>query len=114
MGVQVTLNTGPLDALLAGWGDGVGKLLDTIANDVLAEAQGIAPVRTGNLRNSGRVEPGDDQYSRYVHFTAEYAAYVEFGTRFMSARPFLTPAVEHHRRSFQDGFSALIGSLVER
>ena len=29
-----------------------------------------------------------------VEYTAEYAAYVEMGTRKMGARPFLKPAVE--------------------
>ena len=114
MSVTVTLDTHHLDALLAGWDVGVAHLLDKVANDVLKDAQDKAPVKTGYLKNSGHIEAGDDKYSRYVVFSASYSIFVEFGTRFMHAQPFLTPAVEHHRRSFQDDFSALFGSLVEK
>src|SRR5690242_11392321 len=96
MGVEVTLDRRGLDALLAHWDDGIGALLDKVANDVLSDALHTVPVRTGNLKNSGQVEPGDDKYSRYIHFHANYAAYVEFGTRHMRPQPYLTPAVEHH------------------
>ncbi len=118
MGVEVSIDTRGLDALLAGWDDGVERVVEKVAYDVLATAQQNIrrnhQIRTGNMLNSGAVEPGEDRYTRYVHFTAGYSAYQELGTRYMAGRPFLLPAVEHHRRSLQDDFSALIGSLVER
>ncbi len=114
MSVSVTLDTKGLDALLAHWDAGVAAILDKVAADVLAESQRTVPVVTGNLKNSGQVEPGDDQYSRYIHYQAEYAAYVEFGTRFFSGRFYLTPAVEHHRNDLQKDFKSFFGSLVEK
>lgn len=114
MSVEVTLDMHGLDALLAGWDEGIAHLLDTTAFDVLSNAQQLAPVKTGYLRNSGHVEPGDDKYSRYVVFSASYAIYVHEGTRFMMGRPFLLQSVEHHRNTFQDNFSAFFGRLVER
>ena len=45
------------------------------------------PVRTGNLRRSIRVID-DDSFGSDVH----YAGYVEDGTRYMSARPYMEPA----------------------
>lgn len=118
MGVEVTLDTRGLDALLARWDDGVAALLDKVANDVLHDAQQNirhnGQIRTGNMLNSGVVEPGDDKNSRYIHFRANYAAYPELGTRYFAGKPYLMPAVEHNRASFQDNISALFGSLVER
>ena len=111
MGVEVTLNTRLLDALLAGWDDAVGHILDKTANDVLAGAQQNirrnGQIKTGNMLNSGAVEPGDDQWSRYVHFLANYSGFQENGTRYMAGRPFLRPSVEHERLPFQEAFSAL-------
>ena len=114
MSVTVTLDTHKLDALINGWDDLVGRVLDKVAFDVLADAQRAAPVKTGYLRNSGHVEPGDDQYSRFVVFSASYAIYVHEGTRYMMGRPFLRQSVELHRNTFRDDLSSLLGSLVER
>lgn len=49
-----------------------------------------APVDTGHLKRSITPEV-TDLIGRVVP-TAEYAPYVELGTRFMSAQPFLSPA----------------------
>src|ERR1700749_1773012 len=52
------------------------------ANTVLAEAQAIVPVRTGALRDSGKVVVNEQsrRVTAYVTFTAPYAGYVEYGT----------------------------------
>lgn len=107
MSVTVTLNTKGLDALLTHWDDALEAIVVKVANDVLSDAQGRAPVKTGYMRDSGRVEPAEDRFSRYVHFTAPYSAYLEYGTRYMSPRPYLLPALEHQRGAFQDAFSVL-------
>ena len=114
MSVTVTLDTKGLDALLAHWDDGVGKILDTTSSDVLHEAQDIAPKKTGYMANSGQVEPAEDAYSRYIHFLANYSLYVHEGTRFMIGRPYLRQSIEHHSDDLQKGFSAFFGSLVEK
>jgi len=118
MSVTVTLDTKGLDALLSHWDEGVAHILDTTANDILHDAQENIhrnnQIRTGKMLNSGQVEPGEDQYSRYIHFTAEYSAYPELGTRYFAGKPYLLPAVEHRRSGLQDNFSAFFGSLVEK
>jgi HK97 gp10 family phage protein len=59
-----------------------------------ASAPGEAPaIRTGNLRSSILVEFVGPCYRR-VGTNVEYAKYLEFGTRRISARPFLRPALE--------------------
>lgn len=53
-------------------------------------------VRTGRLRGSITWRPGQDALSPYVDVGSAvfYAPFVELGTRFMAARPFLRPALE--------------------
>lgn len=62
------------------------------AAKVLAFAQNIVPVDTGELLSSGHIEQDGDTY--YVVFGTDHCWYVEFGTMYMAAQPYLTPAVE--------------------
>ena len=61
------------------------------------------PVDTGNLKRS--INPpsfSSDYLYAIVRPTAEYAPYVEYGTRFMAAQPFLGPAYNEIRQQFLD------------
>ncbi|MEM4700669.1 MAG: HK97 gp10 family phage protein [Candidatus Bathyarchaeia archaeon] len=62
--------------------------------DVKALAKQLVPVRTGYLRSTiyARVQ----EWVAVVGADAPYALYVEFGTRYMQARPYLYPAIERH------------------
>jgi HK97 gp10 family phage protein len=63
----------------------------------LARAIPAAPIDTGNLRASGFVRPARRDNRGVVGswgFSAGYAAYVELGTRYMTARPFMRPAAD--------------------
>lgn len=69
-----------------------------------ASAPGEPPaVDTGKLKNSIRSEQ-IAVTKAIVSASAEYAAYLEFGTRRMAARPYMRPAVEAVTPMF---FSAL-------
>ena len=62
------------------------------AQEALSRAQSLVPVRTGALRNSLQQSPitnGAEILAR-----RPYAIYLEYGTRRMSARPFLLPALQ--------------------
>lgn len=67
--------------------------MQRIALEIEREAKKLAPVDTGNLRNSIRTEQVDGGIL-IGSFGVEYAAYVEFGTENMAAQSFLRPAVE--------------------
>ena len=57
-------------------------------------AQRNAPVDTGTLRRSIMLNITNGGMQAEVQPTVHYGAYVELGTRFMSARPYLKPALE--------------------
>lgn len=74
-----------------------GKLLEhssiemeKTAHEVLKTAQAIVPVRTGALRNS--LQQNTWAVGAEILARRPYAIYLEYGTRRMSARPFLLPA----------------------
>jgi HK97 gp10 family phage protein len=75
--------------------DAIDRQVHDLADAILAEAQGRAPVDTGALRASGFADGADSEYT--IGFTKDYARYVEFGTSEMDAQPFLTPSALRDR-----------------
>lgn len=63
-------------------------------------AQRNAPIDTGTLMRSILLEMRDNGMTGIVGATAEYAAYVEYGTRFMNAQPYLDPAMTIVRKQY--------------
>lgn len=72
----------------------------SFAEGVQQKAQGRAPVRTGALREGIKLNSqGGNSYEISAASTdggasREYAAYNEFGTRYMGAQPFMRPGFE--------------------
>lgn len=69
------------------------------------KAQLYAPVDTGNLRRSItlKIEPK----VATVKATAEYAPYVEYGTRFMAAQPYMRVAYYDERELYARDMSKI-------
>lgn len=68
------------------------------ALEIRNEAVLAAPVDTGQLQQSiGLKKVGQGHYR--VGTNVEYAPFVEFGTRFGRAQPFMRPALEKVRRA---------------
>jgi HK97 gp10 family phage protein len=80
---------------------------------VTERAKEIVPVRTGRLRNSiYRRKTGFLSWE--VGATMFYAGFVEFGTRYMRARPYLRPAVEEKMPEVREELKdALIEKILE-
>ena len=64
-------------------------------------AKKLAPVDTGNLRNSITHEVDDGESAAYIGTNVEYAPYVCLGTIHMKAQPFLKPAVADHANTYR-------------
>jgi HK97 gp10 family phage protein len=110
MGVELIVKVDRLPEIIAKLPDAVSQVLAKVALDIESDAKTRAPVKTGHLR--GSVQAGQEsQLAWRIGVGAEYGIYVEMGTRFMGARPFLTPAVEHARGGFESAFRALEGLL---
>lgn len=69
--------------------------LVAVGLQIESTARGLAPVDTGRLRSSIIMTKGRDGTGFFVQIgtNVSYAAYVEFGTRYMRPQPFLLPAV---------------------
>jgi len=116
----VVLKITGLDRLKAGL-ETAPRQLRAVANAVVIQemsriterAREIVPVRTGYLRST--------IYKRMAGFlnwevgaSAFYAGFVEFGTRYMSARPYLRPAVEEKMPEVRETLkNALIDKILE-
>lgn len=59
---------------------------------ILARADEIVPVDTGELKASGKLE--QEGLRAEVSYDSEHAVYPEFGTVHMAAQPYLRPALE--------------------
>lgn len=71
------------------------------ANDVMRKAQAKAPVDTGHLKESINVKEVT-QTKAIIIANSDYSGYVEFGTRYMRAQPYMRPAVKEVVPEFQE------------
>ncbi len=72
----------------------VHSFLASWAADVKAEAQRIVPVRTGYLRST--IYAKVQEWVVEVGADAAYALFVELGTKYMQAHPYLYPAIQEY------------------
>lgn len=75
--------------------------------ELQARAQRNAPVDTGNLKRSIGLEIMDNGLTAESEAKAEYAPYVEWGTRFMEAQPFMLPAFNAQKEKFKSDMDKL-------
>ena len=94
--VSIDWNTGALNALLKGSSGEVARDIHRRAQNVEARARELAPKATRALVNSIHTEGPDlvnGELQESVVADADHAKYVEKGTRYMAAQPFLGPAL---------------------
>ncbi len=71
------------------------------------ESTGISGYVGGTLKRSIGIDITDGGMTAEVEPTADYAPYVELGTRFMEAQPYLKPAFEEQREKFKKDMKKL-------
>jgi len=139
MSITTRLETKGIDRILRELEPKAEALIDKTAFEIQARAQNAAPVDTGALRNSIYTvtqrsngyrdaarrakasnpkaviapfpEPSGN-LEAHIGPSVEYAIYQEMGTSKMSAHPFLVPAVEALRKSWEAAWKALFRSLA--
>lgn len=63
---------------------------------------------TGTTKRSVTLEIKDGGFTAESGPTTEYAEYVEYGTRFMEAQPFVRPALEEQASKFKRDMQKLV------
>lgn len=73
--------------------------------NAISEITSLGAVDTGRLR--GSISHTTDEDTAYIGTNVEYAPYVELGTRYMAARPFLRNAItnytDEYKKIIEDG-----------
>ena len=86
--------------------DDVKNVVKSNVTEMTNNAQRLSPVDTGFLKGSITLNIGGLEGSTDVG--AHYGGYVNNGTRFMGARPFLTNAFELQRENFRREMKMLV------
>jgi len=81
--------------------DAVARIVAQNGAELQQRAQRKAPVDTGTLRRSIRLDIQDGGMTAEVSANTDYAAYVEYGTRFAAAQPYLRPALSKQAEIFR-------------
>lgn len=91
----------------------VGKALKRWAEDTQRMAQGMAPVDTGELRDSIQISYGKSSDGIYADIGSDvfYAGYQELGTSRNPPHPFLRPALAAALAEIQD--SSILGGYAD-
>ena len=63
---------------------------------------------SGALREHIELDIKDGGFTAEVEPTMEYSAYVELGTRFMEAQPYLKPAFDEQKEKFKKDMKKLV------
>lgn len=88
--------------------DDVKRVVRHNGAEMQEKAMRNAPVDTGTLKRSIGLKITDGGMSAEVEPTADYAPYVELGTRFMEAQPYLKPAFDEQKEKFKKDMKRLV------
>ena len=79
----------------------VRRVVQQNGSEMQSKAQRNVPVDTGTLKRSIGLEIADGGMTAKSAPTAEYAPYVEYGTRFQQAQPYMRPAFNEQKEQFK-------------
>lgn len=84
------------------------------AADISRDAKILAPVDTGNLRNSIGYDLRHERDGSEAEIgpTANYGIYLEYGTSVMAAQPYLGPAFDRRIPGFEKAMEQLGGDAI--
>ena len=116
---DVVIKVDNTDAIIKATDKAIYNALEIIGNKAADYAAALAPVQTGNLKNSMTSEVSQEEKAVYVGTAVEYAPFVEFGhhqevgryvpaigkrlvREFVPAQPFLKPAIQNHLDEYKN------------
>ncbi|MCT0038683.1 MULTISPECIES: HK97-gp10 family putative phage morphogenesis protein [Lactococcus] len=79
---------------------GVQQVVKSNTSNMTANMQKLVPVDTGYMKRSIKMELTEGGFSGQAGPHTDYSAYVEYGTRFQSAQPFVKPAYNEQKGLF--------------
>lgn len=86
----------------------IKKVVQLNGAELQGKAQDNAPVDTGNLKRSIDLNIIVGGMAARCDARAEYAAYVEYGTRFMDAQPYMKPAFDDQKEQFKKDLERIV------
>jgi HK97 gp10 family phage protein len=92
IGVRVKVDASELNGIISRLPDAAAQATEMAADEIVRLAKVYAPVDTGYMRDHIQKVGFGTTWAALSE--AFYSMYVEFGTRFMAARPFMRPAAE--------------------
>lgn len=106
MAVKINIKMNKLPSSAEALQAAVDDVVDKYISEVDTIASGTVPVDTGKLKNSKEISKGR------IAWTAEYAGYVNFGTRYQAAQPFASDASEKALPALTSALSEVEGKLT--
>lgn len=87
--------------------DAVKQVVKLNGSEMQQRAMRKVPVDTGTLKRSIRLDITQDGLTARVTANTNYAAYVEYGTRFMHAQPYMRPSENEQQIVFAHDLARL-------
>lgn len=92
--------------------DDVKKVVKQNGAELQRKIQGNADFtkgyQTGTTKRSVKLEMQDGGFTAVSGPQTDYAPYLEYGTRFMEAQPFVKPAYEEQAQQFKNDLQKLV------
>lgn len=88
--------------------DDVHRIVHAHGASLQQNAQSIAPFDTGTLRRSIGLDIEEGGDTATITAGTNYAGYVEWGTRFMNAQPYMKPSYEKQKTAFITDLKKLV------
>jgi HK97 gp10 family phage protein len=110
-GVAIRVVSNRLPEITAAIKPAVVAEVSKSALQIQARAQALSPVLTGTLRRSIHTIIENGGLRGIVGPSVEYGKFVEFGTRFQPARPYMRPAAASATASFVANVRAALAGL---
>ena len=86
----------------------VRRVVATNGAELTRNSQRLAPVDTGKLAGSINLSLEDGGLTAVTRDGVNYGVYVDLGTRFMSAQPFMTPSFNLQAKKFKRDMEMLV------